>query len=113
MAIKVTRKELENTFVNIYCVGYCELEYTLRYAKRLFYNYGYYGWNYDVYMVDADTVILTGYRGTFGKRIPVELAEKTEKKAQTICHDFHTASQREKITRLLNNMCKQLKKEGV
>lgn len=113
MSIKVTRKELENTFCNIYCCGYCELEYTLRFAKCFGYNYGIYGWNYSVYMVDPDTIIITGYRGMFGKRIPFELTEKTEKKAQAICHDFHTTNQREKITRLLNNMCKQLKKEGV
>lgn len=60
--MKVTRNELRKDYKNIIELGYCDLYWSLREYKKLGYNSGVYGWNYDVYMIDYDTIIVTGYR---------------------------------------------------
>lgn len=60
--MNVTRKYLRSSFTNIISVPYCDLEDLLRYETPLWYTSGLYGWNADVYLIDIDTIIVTGYR---------------------------------------------------
>lgn len=62
LKMNVTRKYLRNNFTNIISVPYCALQDLLRYESPLWYTSGIYGWNADVYLVDIDTCIVTGYR---------------------------------------------------
>lgn len=62
LKMNVTCKYLRNNFTNIISVPYCDLQDLLRYETPLWYTSGIYGWNADVYLVDIDTCIVTGYR---------------------------------------------------
>lgn len=89
MKIKTTRKELHNSFKNVYQCGYCDLQYIFLYEEPLFYNSGVYGWNFDGFPVwGTDTVIITGYRNMTGERIPSELIKKYSDKAENICKKY-------------------------
>lgn len=78
--IKTTRKQLTKAFSRIFYCGYCDLQNIFYLKSPSFYNSGLYGWNYDCYDC-GNIAITTGYRGMFGKRIPLELIEKFDKKA--------------------------------
>ena len=61
-----------NAYRNVIKVGYCDMQDALKLREPNFYTTGVYGWNADVYVIDHDTVIVTGYR-PFGN---VELSRK-------------------------------------
>ena len=65
-----------------YQTGYSDLQVILATSYPEYYNAGVYGWNCDVYTF-GDVAITTGYRNTKGKRIPEELIERYERKAQS------------------------------
>ena len=84
MAIEMTRNEIKRLYRNVYCVGYCDMYYLLQDgARKIGYNSGVYGWNYTVYEINADTCILTGYRGFFGKKIPHKAWKVLEENLKT------------------------------
>lgn len=62
MKTRTTKKAITSTFNNVIRVGYCDLQNALTWREPNFYTAGVYGWNADVYVIDADTVIVTGYR---------------------------------------------------
>ena len=105
---KVTR-----TFVNSYknkiCVGYCELYYLLYFQKRIGYNSGVYGWNYDVFHIDFRTCIVTGYR-PFGNIKSYDLCYKYNEKARTVIENRNLSydEQKEKVENLLQEFIKTL-----
>ena len=51
-----------SAFENVIRVGYCDMQSALTWREPNFYTAGVYGWNADVYVIDADTVVVTGYR---------------------------------------------------
>ena len=73
----------------IWKIGYCQAQYLLENAevKKVGYNAGVYGWNYDVYIFRND-IIMTGYRCTFGKSFNYDLLKEYEKKAEAICYNY-------------------------
>ena len=83
MKVKVTKKQVQENYRNIINVGYCDLQYLLRFKEPSFYTTGVYGWNADVYQVNYNTCIVTGYR-PFGNISNYELAREAEKKASDI-----------------------------
>lgn len=62
MKVKTTQKQVKNAFNNIISIGYCDAWYLLRHMEPTFYTCGVYGWNSDVYIIDDNTCIVTGYR---------------------------------------------------
>lgn len=87
MAFKVTRNSVKANYSNIYYVGYCEMYHMLSAFRKVGFSSGVYGWNYNVYEIDIDTCVVTGYRGMYGKRIERKQYEKFEKKAAAIYRD--------------------------
>ncbi len=73
----------------IWKIGYCQAQYLLGNveAKKVGYNAGVYGWNYDVYLF-RNNVIVTGYRGMFGNSFDYDLLKEYEKKAEAICYNY-------------------------
>ena len=52
-----------SAFENVIKVDYCDMQDALKWREPNFYTAGAYGcWNADVYVIDHDTVIVTGYR---------------------------------------------------
>ena len=82
----VTQKFVRGSFTNIICVPYFGLQDLLRYESPLWFTSGIYGWNADVYMIDFDTSIVTGYR-PFGNIYPtyslINAFNRTARKANT------------------------------
>ena len=84
--INLTQKFVRSSFTNIICVPYCGLQDLLRYETPQWFTSGIYGWNADVYMIDFDTCIVTGYR-PFGNIRPTyaltDVFNRTAQKADT------------------------------
>ena len=62
MKVKVTEKQIKNNYKNIIELGYCEANSLLMSIEPTFYTSGVYGWNADIYQINYNTVIVTGYR---------------------------------------------------
>lgn len=80
--IRVTEKEIKENYKNIYYCNYCDLQNLLTYYEPDYYTKGVYGWNADIYVLDFDTVIITGYR-PFGN-IKIENTEELEEQAKEV-----------------------------
>lgn len=83
---EITRNDIRRQYTNIIQIGYCDLYELTRELKKIGYNAGVYGWNYDVFELDWDTCIITGYR-TFSKgtiRLTRDYIKKTEEKIKRI-----------------------------
>lgn len=82
-------KRIVNNFKKVYCCGYCDLQYIMRYNEPQYYNSGVYGWNCDIYVdYKNDIAISTGYRNMRGESIPKELIEKYSVIAESIYKDW-------------------------
>ena len=62
MKTQITKKAIMSAYRNVIKVGCCDLQDALKWREPNFYTAGVYGWNSDVYVIDHDTVIVTGYR---------------------------------------------------
>lgn len=60
--MELKRKQIKGMYKNIITVGYCELSELLAYSKKIGYTAGVYGWNADIFQLDWNTAIVTGYR---------------------------------------------------
>ena len=112
---KVTDKEIRDGYYTI-ALGYCDAQNILKYEGARFYNYGVYGWRYDVYELDWNLAICTGYQPI--KSIPeklnrraVEIIEKYDKKAESLkSSDYKNyTNYRRAIERLYKKMVAELK----
>lgn len=62
MRQQLTRQDIFKMYDNVYTCGYCALQEIETELKCIGYNSGIYGWNWDAYEIDANTVLVTGYR---------------------------------------------------
>lgn len=111
---RVTDKELREGYYTIE-LGYCDAQNILKFEAARFYNYGVYGWRYDVYELNWNLAICTGYRPI--KSIPekvnrqaVAIIEKYDKKASSMKSTDYKgfAEYRKAIDRLYARMVKEL-----
>ena len=88
MKTRITKKAIMNAYRNVIKVGYCDLQDALKWREPNFYTAGVYGWNADVYVIDYDTVIVTGYRPFGNVELPREVINTLNKCAESITHYF-------------------------
>ena len=88
MKRKVTKKWIRENFKNIITAGYCDMQSLLSRREPDYYTTGVYGWNEDIYIIDNNTAICTGYRPISGKRIPFDEVWEAEKQAHKIATDW-------------------------
>lgn len=62
MKTRTTKKAIMTSYRNVIKVGYCDLQQALKGLEPNYYTAGVYGWNADIYVIDNDTVLVTGYR---------------------------------------------------
>lgn len=62
MKTRTTKKAIMTSYRNVIKVGYCDLQQALKGLEPNYYTVGVYGWNADIYVIDNDTVLVTGYR---------------------------------------------------
>ena len=84
MKTQTTKKAIMNAYRNVIKVGYCDMQYALKWRVPNFYTVGVYGWNADVYVIDHDTVIVTGYRPFGNMELPREVINTLNKCAESI-----------------------------
>lgn len=103
MKRKTTRKELCELFTTIICVGYCNLQSLLIDIDPAYYLTRPEGWAADAYIVDINTIIVTGY-APFGNVSPeYDLQRKYELLARRVIGDglyINTDSKLEKLAAL-------------
>lgn len=89
MKFKTTKKEVLNNYNDVIAVGYCGLQYLLKYIDPIAYTSGANGWNADIYKIDYNyktIIITTGYR-PFGKPVSYELVKKYDELAEKILNN--------------------------
>lgn len=85
----LTKNEIKKQYETIIQIGYCDLYELIRTLEKIGYNAGVYGWNYDVFKLDYDTCVITGYR-TFDKgtiRLTSDFIQYMDKKANEITNN--------------------------
>lgn len=120
MKFKTTSKRIKENYGQNYIlsIGYCDLQFLLKYEYPKAYTSGVYGWNYDLYDIDG-IAICTGYRGQpKGKDFNYSLVRKYDDKARKIIETYNKKdtetwekylNKKEKtIKKLLNNFIKEV-----
>ena len=69
---------------NAISISYCGAWHLLRGLEPIAYTAGIYGWNEDVYLVENNTYIATGYRPHGNRKVTYELLDAYEKQAKAI-----------------------------
>lgn len=77
-----------NAYENVIRVSYCDLQDALKWHEPNFYTAGVYGWNADVYVIDYDTVIVTGYRPFGNIELPREVINTLNKCAESVTRNL-------------------------
>lgn len=84
MKHKTTQKAIKQHYKNVIAIGYCNAQFLLHYMSPEAYTTRAEGWASDVYVVNYDTAISTGYK-PFGNIKPsFDLLNHYEDKAQKI-----------------------------
>ena len=100
MKAKVTRKWVAGYYTCI-GVGYCGMQYLLRFQNASFYTAGLYGWNFDVFTF-GDYAITTGYRNMIHHVDTLPYEEYDEKARKIVCDNtLSYEEQKEKVNALL------------
>jgi len=110
---KVTNKWLKANF-NIIKICYCDLQHLLDYFKPMYYTCGIYGWNCDVYVIDYNNVICTGYRTPEGNiKFNYSIVRKYEEEAMKLYYNNNMDYQEKKrqAEKLLNDFISEVKGE--
>lgn len=111
MKFKTTRKEINNNFKNVICIGYCDAQYLLNGKNPIAYNAGYYGWNCDIYDIKG-VAIVTGYRPWGNINPDYKTIKKYEDEARKIASNSWGSYQNiiDKIDQLLNQFIEEVTK---
>lgn len=83
MKFKTTQKEIKADYGSVIKIGYCDLQYLLKYESPIAYTSGVYGWNADIYDFGG-VAIVTGYRPFGNIRPNWEIINKYEREAENI-----------------------------
>ncbi|MBO6224522.1 MAG: hypothetical protein J6N72_03575, partial [Psychrobacter sp.] len=59
---KITRKAAKASNTCVLAISYCDLQHVLNYESPVAYNAGNDGWNFDLYELNGQYSIVTGYR---------------------------------------------------
>lgn len=106
--IQTTQKAIKNSYNRVFCVNYCELQFTLGLLDPDFYTAGIYGWNADIYEIDSNTALVTGYR-PFGTYLKYADYHKFEEKAKAVVFgDLDPKKRLQARKRIYNNFVKYL-----
>jgi hypothetical protein len=109
MKLKTTKSQIKNNFINIYSLGYCEIQYLTYYKNPFAYSSGVYGWACDYYEIE-NVCLSTGYN-PIGQNVDYNILRKYELKAQKIVLDYNTdyKTREKKINKLLIEFIKKIK----
>lgn len=112
MKTKVTKKMINNNYYNVVIIGYCDLQALLHYQQPLYYTAGVYGWNADIYPVDYNTVIVTGYRPFGNVRVDWDRMKKYENFADYI-NSWDCKKEYDKKKKIVNYLLERFIREEI
>lgn len=113
--IKVTQTYIKQSFENIILVYNEQLQFLLYGEDCIFYNEGREGWNFDVYIIDENTCICTGYspigniKTAYNTTRPYNLLGKKLKERYGYYSERYQYTQNKLIQRFVREV---LRKEG-
>ena len=100
MKLKASKREIKENSYRILSVGYCELQYMLKWCEPFSYCCGVYGWscdNYDINNGQHQLIISTGYSPIDSQNInknilknKYNIIKKYEEKARKINHNNYS-----------------------
>ena len=106
MKFKVSKKDMK--YEEVYSVGYCKLQYLLRFEEPVAYSKSdTYGWSCDYYKVE-NVYISTGY-SPIGKQVDYKIIQKYEAKAEKIITKIAYEKQKTLLSHLLKNLIKEIR----
>ena len=105
MKFKVSKKDMK--YEEVYSVGYCALQFLLRFEEPMAYSMSVYGWACDYYKVEG-AYICTGYN-TIGKITDYKMIKKYEAKAEKIIRNIAYEKQKTLLSHLLKNLIKEIR----
>lgn len=114
MKFKTTRKAIKENYSNIICISYCHLQQLLSGKEPIAYTTRREGWAADIYEVNNNTVIVTGY-APFGNIHPdYELVKEYEKKANIITSSsiINWEEKQERLNILINEFVSRVEEEN-
>ena len=82
MKFKTTKKEIEENYAKVICVGYDNLQSLLNYRSPVAYTTRREGWGADIYDMGNGTCIVTGYAPFGNIRPGYEINRKYEEMAR-------------------------------
>ena len=103
MKYRTTKKEVNNGYTYKICIGYCNLQYLLSYESPVAYTSTRYGWGADIYEINGNTAIITGY-SSFGNIHPrYDIQKEYDVTAEKIKNDYSLSydERQKRITELL------------
>lgn len=104
MKIRAYKKDFKNE--NVYCVGYCDLYYLLKYQDPIYYITRVEGWGCDIYKVE-NVYISTGY-DPIGKKLNPKTIKNYNEKARQI--DNLQKKENESWDQFINNKRNKINK---
>ena len=109
MKFKTTRKQINQNYNRVICIGYCQAQYLLNGKNPIAYNSGVYGWNCDIYDING-VAIVTGYNPFGNIRPDYETIKKYEDEACRIaCNSWGSYQNMiDKLDQLLNQFIEEV-----
>lgn len=100
---KTTERELKGGYKNIIAIGYCEADALLRFNNPIAYTCGRNGWKSDIYQINYNTIISTGY-APIGDIRNYNLTKELNEKAKRIIYNYNLSyeEREEKVKKILN-----------
>ena len=102
MKLRTTKKQIKDQAHKLYAVGYCSIQYLLRYESPFAYSAGVYGWSCDYYNVNG-VILSTGY-SSIGELVNYDLIKEYEIASKQ-------TQDRKMVTVLLNQFVNKIQEE--
>lgn len=87
MKMKTSMKICKN-YDKVYAISYGNAQDLLVGIDPRWYNCDVYGWNCDIYQIDVNTLVTTGYRNTRGITVDYDFLRKYNEKAKKIRYRY-------------------------
>ena len=82
--IEISKRKILNSYNNVICVGYVDLWHLLYFKQPMFYTTRAEGWGCDIYHLDNNTCLTTGYAPFGNIKAEFGIVRGFEKRAEDI-----------------------------
>lgn len=112
MKTRTTKKYINYMYDNKIKIGYCNLQFLLSRIDPVYYTTRAEGWATDIYIINSDTVIITGYAPFGNITVPYEKQREYNKRAEKIACDYTLSyeEQRDALDNLINEFIAEVTK---